>query len=92
MRVTLKVSLVKFPEAALVHCPVEDTVDAYNRHFGPSSKDLSNEKRDLVDQKEWKTSKARLGKLGNTVEYNVGETVKHAQGESPKLSVCPLIH
>lgn len=68
---------------------LEDTVNPYERHFGPSSQDFSTEKRDLVDQKEWKSSKARVGKLGNVAEYSVGGSVKQAEISEPsKLAVC----
>ncbi len=88
MMVTTKVSLVEIFDAALAHCAPVNALDAYDRHFGPASKDLSNEKRDLADQKKWKTSKARHGRIGNVVQYSVGETVDHSNAEgSSKLAV-----
>lgn len=68
---------------------LDATLDLYDRHFGPDSKDLSSAKRESVEQKEWKTSKSRHGKLGNIVEYSVGESSSLVEGSS-KVAVSSV--
>ena len=69
---------------------IEDTLDPYERHFGPDSKDISSEKRELVDRKEWKTAKVKYGKLGNITEYTVGQVSKPNEEKPSQTAVCTL--
>ena len=44
-------------------------MDPYDYHFGPSTSVLSEPKRTAVDNKAWKLSRNKHGKLGSFVEY-----------------------
>ncbi|KAJ3544901.1 hypothetical protein NM688_g5691 [Phlebia brevispora] len=49
----------------------EDTSEnPYESHFGPKSSVISEQKRTAVDNKSWKTSRHKFGKLGSMVEYS----------------------
>lgn len=44
-------------------------MDPYDYHFGPSTSVLSEPNRTAVDNKAWRLSRHKHGKLGSFVEY-----------------------
>ncbi|EKM57622.1 uncharacterized protein PHACADRAFT_115880 [Phanerochaete carnosa HHB-10118-sp] len=47
----------------------ESSADLYESHFGPNSSDMSEMKRQAVENRSWKTHRALYGKLGGAVDY-----------------------
>ncbi|CAL1706732.1 unnamed protein product [Somion occarium] len=73
-------------EHGVVEDAPENNTDPYETHFGPDSQVLSENKRNAVDERAWKTSKGALGKLGNVVEYSTEEAAAAAK-QLPQISV-----
>lgn len=76
-----------FAESA-THIALDSSNDPYESHFGPSSSDLSEAKRQAVENKSWKMHRVQCGKLGGAVDYlpeAEGSTVEKRERPAVRL-------
>ncbi|KAI0786769.1 digestive organ expansion factor [Abortiporus biennis] len=65
----------------------EDVEDPYEVHFGANSKLVTDSRREIADNKSWKTSKGKHGKLGGIVEYFTDESTKLESNNPSKIAI-----
>lgn len=62
---------------------IENKIDSYEEHFGANTTLVTDARREIADQKTWKTTKGTHGKLGAIVTYGSEDL----QQVAPKSSV-----
>jgi hypothetical protein len=68
-------------------CLVSDAPDSYEEHFGDHPSGLTTKTMEAIDNRAWKTSRSKRGKVGVVVE-SVPEGAAFTPFRPSSASVC----